>query len=84
MKGWRKPGITLSRSAQHCTSSGPPDPRGTREEPFGLLFYSVLSVHLVGLFVVLREVVRPVQDVEHPERARKQDPENETERRHNC
>ena len=43
-----------------------------------LAFFSFIGVQvrLVRLFVVLREVVRPVHDVEHPKGAREEDSGN--------
>ena len=46
-----------------------------------LAFFSFIGVQvrLVRLFVVLREVVRPVHDVEHPKGAREEDSGNRNE-----
>ena len=46
-----------------------------------LAFCSIIGVQvrLVRLFVVLREVVRPVHDVEHPKGAREEDSGNRNE-----
>ena len=46
-----------------------------------MAFFSFIGVQvrLVRLFVVLREVVRPVHDVEHPKGAREEDSGNRNE-----